>query len=549
MLTRSVGPAGIGWLALAASSFALGCANSPIETGVASGQKQWWRDGVCYEIFVRSFMDSDGDGIGDLRGLTARLDYINDGDPNSAADLGANCLWLMPISRSVSYHGYDVTDYYHVDPHYGTDEDFRQLMREAHRRGIHVIVDFVPNHSSDQHPFFKAALQGPTSPYRDWYRWSTVKPNQTGPWGQEVWHKSPVRDEYYYGLFWRGMPDLNYQTPAVVNEMEKATLHWLTDMGADGFRFDAIPYLVEDGSQLAHTRGTHEVLHQLGDAIRRAAPSSFTIGEMSDESAQILSSYYPDQLDAYFAFGVAAGTMESARTGAAAPFLNAVRDAVSHLPAGRWSPFLTNHDHVRVMTVLAGDRSRARIAASAMLMLPGLPFVYYGEEIGMSGSKPDEQIRTPMQWNSEPGAGFTTGTPWENPQPDWTVTNVQAQDRDARSLLNHYRRLIHLRNEHSALNGGDLSVGSASDGAIAAFVRRSPSETVLVVLNFGAGAIPQVSVTLAAGSGAISMSRFTRIYEDAASGCLPEISIGGNNSVALGQIAPSGLCVFRLSTS
>jgi glycosidase len=534
---------------VAIATFALSCASSAVGIGRMTAQKQWWRDGVCYEIFVRSFVDSDGDGIGDLRGLTSRLDYINDGNPQRPMDLGANCIWLMPISRSVSYHGYDVTDYYHIDPHYGTDEDFRQLMREAHRRGIHVIVDFVPNHSSDQHPFFQSALQGPASPYRDWYRWSAVKPNQTGPWGQEVWHKSPLRDEYYYGLFWGAMPDLNYQTPAVLQEMEKATLHWLTDMGADGFRFDAVPYLVEEGNQIAHTRGTHDALHSFGDAIRRASPSTFTIGEMSEESAQILSAYYPDQLDAYFAFGVAAGTMETARTGLAAPFLNAVRDAVSRLPVGRWSPFLTNHDHVRVMTVLAGDRAKARIAASAMLMLPGLPFVYYGEEIGMRGPKPDEQIRTPMQWSDAPGAGFTTGTPWESPQSDWAVTNVQAQDGDAGSLLNHYRRLIHLRHDHSALSGGDLLVGSASDPAIAAFVRRSPTETVLVVLNFGAGAIPQASVTLPPASGATSTSRFERIYQDPSGGCPVEASARANNSFALGPMAPYGFCVFRISGS
>jgi glycosidase len=270
---------------------------------------------------------------------------------------------------------------------------------------------------------------------------------------------------------------------------------------------------------------------------------------MSEESAQILSTYYPDQLDAYFAFGVAAGTMETARTGLAAPFLNAVRDAVSRLPVGRWSSFLTNHDHVRVMTVLAGDRAKARIAASAMLMLPGLPFVYYGEEIGMRGPKPDEQIRTPMQWNSAPGAGFTTGTPWESPQSDWAVTNVQAQDGDAGSLLNHYRRLIHLRHDHSALSGGDLLVGSASDPAIAAFVRGSPTETILVVLNFGAGAIPQASVTLPPASGATSTSRFERIYQDPSGGCPVEASARANNSFALGPMAPYGFCVFRISGS
>jgi alpha-amylase len=543
-----IGPVpGIRWLAVGATSLALSCAKSPVQRGdLASDQQPWWRDGVCYEIFVRSFADSDGDGIGDLRGLTARLDYVNDGNPSSTADLGANCIWLMPISKSMSYHGYDVVDYYHVDPRYGTDEDFRQLMREAHRRGIHVIVDFVPNHSGSQNPYFRAALKDPSSPYRDWYRWSATKPAQPGPWGQQAWHKSPVRDEYYYGVFWHEMPDLNYQAPALLNEMKNVTRHWLTDMGADGFRFDAIPYLVEDGNQLKHTRGTHDVLRQLGAAIRSIAPSSFTIGEMADGSAQILASYYPDQLDAYFAFDVAAGTLQAARTGAAAPFLKAVREADSLFPAGRWSPFLTNHDQPRVMTVLGGDRARARVAASAMLMLPGLPFVYYGEEIGMSGTKPDEQIRTPMQWSGAPGGGFTTGTPWESAQPDWAVTNVQAQERDPGSLLNHYRRLIHLRNDHSALGSGDLAVGSASDSALAVIVRRSPGETLLVTVNFGARATSEGSVTMAPGR-PFPMGRFERIYEDPSNGCSPELSIVTSSSVKLGRIAPYGFCLYRLT--
>jgi alpha-amylase len=539
----------IAWLAVATASLTLACVNPPVHARVAGKQNQWWRDGVCYEIFVRSFADSDGDGIGDLRGLTARLDYVNDGNPNTTTDLGANCIWLMPISRSMSYHGYDVVDYYHVNPHYGTDEDFRQLMREAHRRGIHVIVDFVPNHSASENPYFKSALQGPASSYRDWYRWSTANPNQPGPWGQQAWHKSPVRDEYYYGVFWHEMPDLNYQAPAVLNEMKNVTRHWLTDMGADGFRFDAIPYLVEEGSQLKHTRATHDVLRELGDAIRRVAPSSFTIGEMADGSAQILSSYYPDQLDAYFAFDVAAGTLESARTGIAGPFLNAVRVANALFPAGRWSPFLTNHDQPRVMTVLGGDRRRARLAASAMLMLPGLPFVYYGEEIGMSGTKPDEQIRTPMQWSSEPAAGFTTGTPWESPQPDWKVTNVQAQDRDPGSFLNHYRKLIQLRNAHPALNRGPLTLVQTDDttGTIAGWLRSSRDEAFLIVVNFGAR------------HGQLYMERFftnplpgggeyrvESAYADPDHACAGYLYFNGNGSFIVNSVEAHAFCALRI---
>jgi glycosidase len=534
-----------GWPTPVIVWLALSCSHPPVQRPVVGGQKQWWRDGVCYEVFTRSFADADGDGIGDLRGLTARLDYINDGNPLSKTDLGANCIWLMPIDKATAYHGYDVSDYYHVDPHYGTDEDFRQLVREAHRRGIHVIVDFVPNHSSSEHPFFKSALQGPASPYRDFYRWSAVKPNQPGPWGQEAWHKSPVRDEYYYGVFWHGMPDLNYGTPAVLREMQNVTSYWLKEMGVDGFRFDAIPYLVEEGDQLKHTPGTHEVLHVLGDAIRREAPASFTVGEMGDGSVDILATYYPDQLDAYFAFDVAAGTLEAARTGSAAPYVRSVRETNAKLPAGRWAPFLTNHDQPRVMTVLEGNTARARVAASAMLMLPGLPFVYYGEEIGMIGPKPDEQIRTPMQWSGAPGAGFTSGSPWEAPQPDWLSKNVATQDGAAASLLNHYRRLIHLRNGHSALSSGDLAAETASDPAVAAIMRQTPEETILIGLNFGDRPIERVTVALAPALRGSSL-RLKPLYSDPSSACVGVGISAGGTTVTLGQVAPRSFCAFNI---
>jgi alpha-amylase len=466
------------------------CSRGPTRqaaTRVAPNPTAWWRNGVCYEVFVRSFYDSDGDGIGDLRGLTARLDHINDGNPQSTHSLGANCIWLMPIDKAMSYHGYDVVDYYRVDPRYGTDDDFRSLVSEAHKRGIHVIVDFVPNHTGSQNPWFQSALHDPSSPYRDWYRWSKTLPALKGPWGQQAWHKSPVRDEYYYGVFWHEMPDLNYENPAVRAEMRKVLTYWLKEMHADGFRFDAIPYLVEDGKVLQHSRGTHEVLRELGNTVRAEAPESFTIGEMSDESPQTLAKYYPDQLDSYFAFGVAFATVDAARTGKATRFINAVREANTSLPPGRWSPFLTNHDHIRVMTQLGNDFAKARVAAGAMLLLPGMPFVYYGEEIGMLGDKPDETIRNPMQWSQAANGGFTTGKPWEELQSDWRSKNVAQQDADWGSLLNFYRKLIHFRNAHPALSKGDLSLLPTGDttGTVAAWLRRSKNENFLILVNFG----------------------------------------------------------------
>lgn len=511
---------------------------------------QWWRKGVCYEVFVRSFYDSDGDGIGDLRGLTARLDYINDGNPQSTRSLGANCIWLMPIDKSMSYHGYDVVDYYHADPRYGTDDDFRNLVVEAHKRGIHVIVDFVPNHSGSQNPWFQSALRDPNSPYRDWYRWSKTVPSQKGPWGQEAWHKSPVRDEYYYGVFWHEMPDLNYENPAVRAEMQKVVTYWIKEMHADGFRFDAIPYLVEHGDVLQHSRGTHDVLRQLGNTIRAAATGSFSVGEMTDESPGVMESYYPDQLDSYFGFAVARATLQAAATGDASGFFKAVAQANANFPTGRWSPFLTNHDQPRAMTVL-GDVAKARVAAAAMLMLPGMPFVYYGEEIGMVGAKPDETIRTPMQWSRASNAGFTTGSPWEPLQPDWKMKNVAAQDSNPTSLLNHYRQLIHLRNAHPALNLGPLTLLQTDDttGTAVAWLRSSPGEILMIVVNFGSRP-DQVYTTKLPPILRGGDYRLDPVYADPDHACTGYRATTLNfftPIILVNSVQPHGYCVLRLT--
>ncbi len=486
-----------------------------------------------------------------MRGLTARLDYINDGNRAGGNSLGANCIWLMPIDKSMSYHGYDVVDYYHVDPRYGTDDDFRNLVIEAHKRGIHVIVDFVPNHTGSQNPWFQAALRDPGSPYRDWYRWSKTLPVQKGPWGQEAWHKSPVRDEYYYGVFWHEMPDLNYENPSVRAEMQKVLTYWLKEMHADGFRFDAIPYLVEEGDQLQHSRGTHDVLRQLGNTIRAEAPESFSVGEMSDESPEVMATYYPDQLDSYFAFAVARATMHAAETGDARGFFTAVAQANAKFPSGRWSPFLTNHDQPRVMTVLR-DAAKARVAASALLTLPGMPFVYYGEEIGMVGPKPDELIRTPMQWSSAPNSGFTTGTPWEPLQADWKTKNVAAQDSSRQSLLNHYRKLIQLRNAHPALNSGPLALLQTNDttGSIAAWLRSSRDEAFLIVVNFGPGDseayVERVPRQLLPKARDHPDYRLEPAYVDPDNACAGYMYLNGNGSLFVKKVKAHGFCALRI---
>jgi alpha-amylase len=473
-------------------------ARAPIDT-------TWRQGGVCYEIFVRSFFDSDGDGIGDLNGLTQKLDYVNDGDPRSTKSLGAKCIWLMPVDASPSYHGYDVKDYYRVNPEYGTAADFKRMVAAAHRRGIRVLVDLVLNHASSEHPYFKEALHDPASPHRSWFRFSPTAPAERGPWGQQVWHKSPERDEYYYGIFFSGMPDLNYATPEVRAEAARVGRFWLTEMGVDGFRLDAVPYLVEENGALANTAGTHSVLREFAASVRGALPGAFTVGEVWDSIGTMLP-YYPDQLDSYFAFELSDALLDAVRTSTTSRMLAAYARMSRAMPATRWSPFQRNHDQTRTVTALGGDLRAARLSAELLPTLPGLPFVYYGEELGMTGDKPDPRLRTPMHWRAGHAAGFTTGAPWEPLQPDSATANVAAQNSDAGSLLNHYRRLIHLRASNRALSAGDFLPLESSDPAIAAFLRRDGSRAVLVVANLAT--TPRTNVTVSSGDRALGTARY-----------------------------------------
>ena len=465
----------------------------------------WVRGATCYEVFVRSFYDSDGDGVGDLRGLTAKLDYINDGNPRSDKSLGARCVWLMPIVESPSYHGYDATDYYHVARAYGTNEDFKRFVAAAHRRGIRVLVDMVLNHTSNEHPWFQAAMRDTTSPYRKWYRWSATKPDSKGPWGQEVWYKSPVRDEYYYAVFWSGMPDLNYETPAVRTEVRKIARFWLREMGVDGFRLDAVPFLMEDGGKLAGSAGTHALLKEYAAYVRSVRGDAYTVGEVYDSLGTVLT-YYPDQLDSYFAFELADSIIAAVRDGRGRGMLVPALRLQRAVPNDRTSPFLRNHDQPRTRTELGGDVRKARLASFLLLTMPGLPFVYYGEEIGMVGAKPDERLRTPMQWTNGHAGGFTTGTPWEALQDDSSSTTVAAEMGDSSSVLAMNRRMIHLRSRVAALGDGELVPLRASHDGVTAYLRRRGSSIVLVVANLTTETLE--GVTVASDEGAVPAGRW-----------------------------------------
>jgi len=478
---------------------------APAQPSPRKPQANWLRGATCYEIFVRSFRDSNGDGIGDLNGIIGALDYINDGNPRSLRDLGARCIWLTPVMASPSYHGYDVSDYYQVAREYGTTDDFKRLIAEAHRRGIKVLVDMVLNHVSIAHPAFQAALRDAASPYRQWFRFSPT-PGPRNRWGGDNWHKSPVQDEYYFGFFWQGMPDLNYEQPAALAEMKQVATFWLNEMGVDGFRLDAVKFLVENGAVVDDTPGTHRVLRDYAAHVRRTKPGAFTIGEVFDGTSSLLT-YYPDQLDGYFAFEIADSLIAAVRRGDGRGLLAPVLRLQQRVPAERWSPFLRNHDQPRTRSEFDGDWGKARAASFLLLTLPGLPFVYYGEELGMTGSKPDELIRTPMPWSlSAPHAGFTTGTPWEPLASDSLEANVEAQSADPGSLLNLHRQLIHLRASNRALAGGALVPLTTSDPAVVAFLRRDGARVVAVMANLGATL--RDGVTVNSMSGALPGGRY-----------------------------------------
>jgi glycosidase len=524
-------------------------ARSPAQQMNASAASDWRHGAVCYEIFVRSFYDSDGDGIGDLRGLIQKLDYVNDGDPNSQRDLGASCIWLMPVAQSPSYHGYDVTDYYRINRDYGTNEDFKLLMFEAHRRGIRVLVDLVLNHASSEHPYFKDALLDPGSPYRDWFIWLPSHPGVKNPWGGDNWHQSPVREEYYYGFFWGGMPDLNYETAAVREEAKRIATFWLDELGVDGFRLDAVKHLVEedDGRIVEHVPATHEVLREFAAHVHDVAPEAFTIGEVWDSIGAMLL-YYPDQLDAYFAFEASEAIVTAVREGSGSGLLHPFLRLQREVPAGRWSPFLRNHDQTRTVTALGGDVARARVAATLLLTLPGLPFVYYGEEIGMSGDKPDPRLRTPMHWNASPAAGFTDGIAWEPLQEDSLTANVAAQNADPASLLNLYRRLVHLRADNPALAAGELRALSVSVDAATAYLRVVGDRAVLVVANVGAA--PLSGVTVSSQGPVLSGGRYDvrSLIGDAQGAPLTVEGDGGiDGYVAVQSLGPLESRVFELT--
>jgi glycosidase len=471
-----------------------GCATArPPAPRVPQWDHEWARGAVFYEVFVRSFADADGDGKGDLQGLIAKLDYLK--------ELGVDALWLMPVFESPSYHGYDTADYETINPDYGTNADFDRLLAEAHRRGIRVIVDFVMNHTSAQHPWFVDSASSPSAEHRDWYVWRADDPGWTTPWGGDnhTWHEK--NGAFYYGIFWGGMPDLNFATPAVRQEMERVAALWLR-RGVDGFRLDATRHLFANGpgDLQSDQPETHEFLKEYAARVRETAPQAVLVGENWTETP-VIAQYYGstakvtggDELPMSFDFPLAEKIIAGVKAGDAAEIDAKLREILALYPPGVIdAPFLTNHDNVRLATQLAGNPAWLRSAAAILLTLPGAPFLYYGEEVGLAngpGGK-DEFKRTPMPWDASAGGGFTTGTPWLAFAPGQATANVAAESGDPGSLLSWYKRLILLRHGSEALRKGGLTMLSpALSTQVLAFVRTAGKERVLVIHNLGSSEV------------------------------------------------------------
>jgi len=457
-----------------------------------------WDGTVIYEVFVRSFADSDADGSGDLAGLLARLDLLNDGDPGTTEDLGVGALWLMPIFPSPSWHGYDVTDDRSVDPEVGSVEELRALVAAAHARGIRVILDLVINHTSSRHPDFLAALAG--GPERSRYLWAEEDPGWPPVAGGAPWHAGAAG--WYYGAFSPAMPDRNLRDPGVTADLHAAARFWLEEVGVDGFRLDGVKHLVENGpTEQLNQPENAAWLRELRSAIHAVDPDALVLGEVWDSRETGTTYRAGGALDAVtdFAFGDRLVPAIARGDGAA---LAADLAALGTSGTPGWpATFLTNHDQERIASRLSGLAGPVALAAAVLLTAPGIPIVWQGEELGMPGQKPDERIRAPLPWDGTgPGFGFTGGVPWQPFEPGAETRNVAAQVADAGSLRTRYGALIRLRGAHPALGAGASTLALTTDARpVAAILRTQGPERIVVLHNLSGKPVAAPALTLAAG--------------------------------------------------
>ena len=478
----------------------------------------WWQRGIVYQIYPRSFMDSDGDGVGDLRGLISRLDYLS--------WLGVDAIWISPFYPSpMKDFGYDVMDYTAIDPVFGTLDDFDQLMAEAHARKLKVILDFVPNHTSDEHEWFVESRSSRNSPKRDWYIWCDPGSDGGPPtnwlscFGGSAWEYDPNTQQYYYHAFLREQPDLNWRNPEVMDAMLDILRFWL-ERGVDGFRIDVLWHLLKD-EQLRDNPPNPSWCEGM-DPYQKLIPLYTT--DHSEIHAAIsrlrgLVDAYPERVligEIYLPIERLVRYYGAAQDGVHLPFnfqlllvnwhardiVRIISDYEAALPEHGWPNWvLGNHDRPRIATRVG--QLQARLAAMLLLTLRGTPTLYYGDELGMTdviipphrardplernvpgrGLGRDPQ-RTPMQWNNQKNAGFSTGEPWLPLASDYHQVNVEAQRDAPDSMLTFYHRLIEIRREEATLSVGRFELLEV-DGGLIAYLRREGQSAFLVVLNLG----------------------------------------------------------------
>lgn len=479
-------------------------------------EPHWWQSGVIYQVYPRSFQDTDADGVGDLEGIRWRLGHL--------VELGVDAVWISPIYPSpMADFGYDVSDYCDIDPAFGTLDDFDRLIAEAHASGLKVILDFVPNHTSEAHPWFAESRGGRAKPKRDWYVWRDPAPDGGPPnnwvsnFGGSAWEFEPASGQYYYHAFLKEQPDLNWRNPEVRAAMMDVLRFWL-DRGVDGFRVDVIWHLIKDAGfrdnlpNPNYRDGTPEIERFLQtrsadqpetiDIVRemRAVLDGYgdrvLIGEIYLPLERLMAYYGPNLTGAQLPFNFRLILEPWNARGIAA--LIAEYEAL--LPAGGWPNWvLGNHDQKRIATRVGG--SQARVAAMLLLTLRGTPTLYYGDEIGLpDGIIPPEAIRdpwainepgvggrdpcrTPMPWDASANGGFSEAAPWL-PMAEPALCNVAEEIRDPRSMLALHERLLALRRARPALSLGDYE-GVAAAGNLLVYRRSHGGETLLVALNLG----------------------------------------------------------------
>jgi alpha-amylase len=440
-----------------------------------------WQHGAFMQIFVRSYKDSDGDGIGDLRGLTTQLDYLR--------DLGVTGLWLMPVTKSQDGdHGYAVADYRDTEAAYGSLADLDELLRQAHARGIGVILDYVMNHSAAQHPLFVNAASGAGNAYRDWYVWQSPRPGGWNIYGNNPWYSRG--GSHYFAAFWDQMPDFNLRHAATAAWHQDNLRFWL-NRGVDGFRFDAVGHLFENGANAWDNQPENYTLLAGTRNMMNGYANRFLVCEGPGDPFG-----YAGACGSAFAFNNTGNIIAAARGDAGA--VRRAADFHKTAPPGI-STMLSNHDSFagqRVYDQLNGNLAQYKLAAATYLLQPGTPFVYYGEEIGMAGGNlsGDPKLRTPMSWTGNTAnAGFTTGAPYRSLSANVSAFNVAAQQADPDSLLAHYKAMLALRQAHPAIARGSYD-HVAVEGSVMSFERQLGSERVRVAINYGGTA---ASATLA----------------------------------------------------